>query len=892
MRYLLLSIGLLFSSLSLFATHNRAGEITYTHISGFTYEILITACTKTSVIADRQWLKIDWGDVPAGTLLDSLERESITLLQDNAQLNKYRGTHTYSGPGVFVMSVADPNRNEGVINILNSVNQIFCITTTLIINPQAGHNNSVQLLNIPKDNACLFKLFEHNPGAYDPDGDLLTYSITIPAGGDYNDDGIGCDPIPGYTEPEHDVLFEIDPLTGTLTWDSPQVIGEHNIAILIEEWREVAGHLIQVGDVVRDMQVLVRGCDNNPPEIVQVLDTCIEAYTNLSFQITASDPDGNAIDMNAFGGPLTEVAHPANFVDGNNGTAQFSWTPECEEVRMNPYQMTFQALDQSSQVDLTDYMTMNITVVAPAVENPTATPDGNSIILSWDPHQCLDVLSNVDVANAQYKIYRRTGFFGFEPSQCELGVPEYTGYSLIDSVEGLENTAYTDTQNIFYGGEYCYMIVMCLMDGAVSYASEEFCAEIIKDVPVMTNADVNSTDIANGEIYIAWSPPTELDTDNFSGPYHYELLHSEGLSGASNVIWTSPMQTVVVNEDTTFVHTGINTVEFGHVYTVAFYSGEDLVQVATEASSIFLELIPDDNAITLVMNMGVPWVNETFDIYRKAPGATDFLLLGTSDEEIFQDTGLTNNQEYCYYVTSNGGYDAPGVINPIVNDSQETCGSPVDLTPPCAPTLNVEGDCDLEMATLLWSNPNEECTDDVTQYFIYYSPTAEGVLEYLTTIEGDENTSFVFNELGVEGTIAGCYAITALDSLLPGLNGELRRNESTLSNIVCIDNCPIYELPNVFTPNNDGSNDLFIPFPYRFVESIDFQIFNRWGDLVFQTLDPGIFWDGIDQESGSICSSGTYYYTIQVNTIRLVGIVEESYSGSITLLDGKNPVRE
>jgi len=110
--------------------------------------------------------------------------------------------------------------------------------------------------------------------------------------------------------------------------------------------------------------------------------------------------------------------------------------------------------------------------------------------------------------------------------------------------------------------------------------------------------------------------------------------------------------------------------------------------------------------------------------------------------------------------------------------------------------------------------------------------------------------------------------------------------------LFCIDNCPVYELPNVFTPNNDGSNDLFMPFPYRFVESIDFQVFNRWGDLVFQTLDPDIFWDGTAQESGSICSSGTYYYTVQVNTIRLVGILEESYSGSITLLDGKNPVRE
>ena len=41
---------------SLHATHNRAGEVTYRHLTGNTYEVTITTCTKTSVIADRDWL--------------------------------------------------------------------------------------------------------------------------------------------------------------------------------------------------------------------------------------------------------------------------------------------------------------------------------------------------------------------------------------------------------------------------------------------------------------------------------------------------------------------------------------------------------------------------------------------------------------------------------------------------------------------------------------------------------------------------------------------------------------------------------------------------------------------------------------------------------------------
>ena len=40
------------------ATHNRAGEITYRHLEGTTYEVTITTYTKSSVVADRPWLSL------------------------------------------------------------------------------------------------------------------------------------------------------------------------------------------------------------------------------------------------------------------------------------------------------------------------------------------------------------------------------------------------------------------------------------------------------------------------------------------------------------------------------------------------------------------------------------------------------------------------------------------------------------------------------------------------------------------------------------------------------------------------------------------------------------------------------------------------------------------
>jgi gliding motility-associated-like protein len=119
-------------------------------------------------------------------------------------------------------------------------------------------------------------------------------------------------------------------------------------------------------------------------------------------------------------------------------------------------------------------------------------------------------------------------------------------------------------------------------------------------------------------------------------------------------------------------------------------------------------------------------------------------------------------------------------------------------------------------------------------------------------------------------------------------DGELHQNESAFSNVICLDNCPLYFLPNLFTPNGDDRNDLFQPIDWRYVESVDMKIYNRWGNVVFETTDPEILWDGREMKSDTMCADGAYYYVIRVNTIRLSGIVPEQFSGAIQLLDGSN----
>nr|WP_255785053.1 gliding motility-associated C-terminal domain-containing protein [Membranihabitans maritimus] len=88
-------------------------------------------------------------------------------------------------------------------------------------------------------------------------------------------------------------------------------------------------------------------------------------------------------------------------------------------------------------------------------------------------------------------------------------------------------------------------------------------------------------------------------------------------------------------------------------------------------------------------------------------------------------------------------------------------------------------------------------------------------------------------------------------------------NLGPASDTVCVEACPVYILPNVFTPNSDGNNDLFYPLRRAFVQRVNFEAYNRWGNLVYQTNDPEINWQGFDT-NGEKVESGTYTYKCEI----------------------------
>ncbi|MBI9054179.1 MAG: gliding motility-associated C-terminal domain-containing protein [Bacteroidales bacterium] len=116
---------------------------------------------------------------------------------------------------------------------------------------------------------------------------------------------------------------------------------------------------------------------------------------------------------------------------------------------------------------------------------------------------------------------------------------------------------------------------------------------------------------------------------------------------------------------------------------------------------------------------------------------------------------------------------------------------------------------------------------------------------------------------GIDSLHAAIYDFSIEGNYLVSLS-VLEKSTTTafsFSRVVSIAAPVILDVPNVFTPNGDGQNDLFEVF-YNGTTNLEISIFTRNGTLVFDAVSPSIVWDGRNS-SGSELSEGVYFYIIK-----------------------------
>jgi len=133
---------------------------------------------------------------------------------------------------------------------------------------------------------------------------------------------------------------------------------------------------------------------------------------------------------------------------------------------------------------------------------------------------------------------------------------------------------------------------------------------------------------------------------------------------------------------------------------------------------------------------------------------------------------------------------------------------------------------------------------------------------------GDQMTSSQVNPYHMY-SLPGTYQITLITISPDGCM------DTTLTLIHIVEGL---EIPNVFTPNGDGYNDVFQVITSGIVD-YDLQIYNRWGVMLFESFSTAIHWDG-RTIAGEEAAAGTYFYILTAKS----GTKDYSRTGTITLI--------
>jgi gliding motility-associated-like protein len=142
---------------------------------------------------------------------------------------------------------------------------------------------------------------------------------------------------------------------------------------------------------------------------------------------------------------------------------------------------------------------------------------------------------------------------------------------------------------------------------------------------------------------------------------------------------------------------------------------------------------------------------------------------------------------------------------------------------------------------------------------------------------GDGQTSFATEPQHMYPNAVATYTIQ-----LVAFN-EVNCTDTSSNTISVVEDLSIF-VPNSFTPNNDENNQQFLPILSAGFKSNTYHllVFNRWGDLVFETRDPAVGWDGYEGISSKPCQDGTYTWKISV----VIAASQETkvFTGHVNLL--------
>lgn len=260
-----------------------------------------------------------------------------------------------------------------------------------------------------------------------------------------------------------------------------------------------------------------------------------------------------------------------------------------------------------------------------------------------------------------------------------------------------------------------------------------------------------------------------------------------------------------------------------------------------------------DSTIVLVTNLPIPIANNTGPYCEG-----DMIELFVTNGTLYNWNGpggysnIIQNPTIGFAIQSNSGVYNVTVTDGVNCSSSTSTIVVVNPTPTSVPLFSPQN------PTTLYPEVN------------FYNSSYTNITTWIWNIDGmTYNTPSFTHTFTQSGTFNGILTVT----------NQWGCSDTTSLTIYVKSETSIY-IPNSFTPNDDGINDMFYAYGVNW-SKMDMTIFDRWGRELFTSDDPNKGWNGRINNSGDLLMQGVYVY--KVNIIDFYG-KEHNLIGTINLI--------
>lgn len=417
-------------------------------------------------------------------------------------------------------------------------------------------------------------------------------------------------------------------------------------------------------------------------------------------------------------------------------------------------------------------------------------------------------------------------------------VDPVTGFLVeIDTVYGMYNSTYTYLES-YNGGAVTYTVAA--FDSCPSPTGAPFNLSA-RDPNFHTTIYLKSVhSICSGDVKMTWS--------SYGGwpVASYDVFIKTGTSGTWQLVTnTSGTSYSFVGQDLESYHVAIRANKGDGIVSFSNIDSFTVRRVVQPLYSYirFATVQNGDKAVEIEYTFDQAAVVTKIELQRLRKGVFETLeevVSPTSPHTFIDENVYVDDESYTYRV--------------VYYDSCGNKGFTSNIGKTILLTTQID---DVSLISYLNWSPYQDFSGSILWYYIYRQ--VDGVDDFTPIVTLPSNTrSYEDNLYDVNTQGKVCYRIEAVEG--PNVYNNPK---NSVSNQACVLVEPLIYVPNAFYP--DGINKIFIPVLRNYdVNNYRMTIFNRWGQVMFQTTDPTEGWNGLLNNSGSEAETGTFVYVIEM----------------------------